>query len=100
MISTAVRSTRWVRSPPFGTTAGSSWPRSSRWATSGLANLVPSKISRFGSEPINPTQEVTPGSVAVLDVTSWELEYITDAWLAEIKGDDLDLGGLLERYGF
>lgn len=59
-----------------------------------LAQLVAPRADRDG-EPINPRQQVTPGSIGLLDTLTYEFEYIHDPWLAYVHGDDLDLAGLL-----
>ena len=60
-----------------------------------LADLVGAKTDHRTSEPINPRQQVKPGSIGILDTDTYDFEYVHDAWLAEVSGDDLDLAGLL-----
>lgn len=59
-----------------------------------LANLVPPKSSRHGAEPLNPHQRVAPGSIGGLDTAPWTFRYVTDAWLADIADDTIDLAAL------
>ncbi|GIH23667.1 hypothetical protein Aph01nite_19770 [Acrocarpospora phusangensis] len=56
-----------------------------------LAQLVPPKITRWSPDPVNPDQRVAAGSIAVLDTETYAFEYVHDAWLADVRGDDLDL---------
>lgn len=63
-----------------------------------LANLVDAKSKRYRVEPVNPRQRVSPGSIGVLDTESWEFRYVTEGWLEDICGDDIDLGAALDRY--
>jgi hypothetical protein len=60
-----------------------------------LADLVGPKANHRTSEPINPRQQIKPGSVGLLDTESYDFEYIHDAWLAEVSGDELDLAALV-----
>ncbi|MFD0900151.1 metallophosphoesterase family protein [Actinomadura sediminis] len=60
-----------------------------------LGQLVQPKTKR--GEPFNPRQEVMPGSIGVLDTETLGFEYVHDAWLADVHGDDLDLARLLSR---
>ena len=60
-----------------------------------LAQLVGPKASRFQPEPVNPRQQVTAGSIGVLDTETLAFEYVHDDWLAEVAGDDLDLAAIL-----
>ncbi|GAA0994504.1 hypothetical protein GCM10009555_087110 [Acrocarpospora macrocephala] len=60
-----------------------------------LAQLVPPKITRWDPNPVNPQQQVAPGSIALLDTDTGTFDYIHDPWLAEISGDDLDLAKLV-----
>lgn len=59
-----------------------------------LAQLVRPKTDRRTSEPINPQQQITAGSIGLLDTDTYDFEYIHDPWLADVNGDDLDLAGL------
>ncbi|MFD0856363.1 metallophosphoesterase [Actinomadura adrarensis] len=71
-------------------------PRSHGPTTSyALAQLVQPKITRWDPDPINPAQQVAPGSIGLLDTETDDFEYIQDTWLADIKGDHLDLADLL-----
>ncbi len=63
-----------------------------------LANLVPPTRRRHGAEPLNPDQRVAPGSLGVLDTETWTFRYVTDAWLDDIQGDDIDLASALDRW--
>ncbi len=63
-----------------------------------LANLVDAKRKRYRAEPVNPSQRVSEGSIGVLDTEAWTFRYVTDEWLADICGDDIDLGASLDRY--
>ncbi|MFI9839149.1 metallophosphoesterase [Nonomuraea sp. NPDC051941] len=60
-----------------------------------LAQLVQPKNTRWEPEPDNPEQRVTAASIGLLDTETGGFEYIQDEWLAEVKGDALDLAGLL-----
>ncbi|MGW4958883.1 hypothetical protein ACWEPL_16785 [Nonomuraea sp. NPDC004186] len=60
-----------------------------------LAELVQPKNTRWEPEPGNPEQRVTAASIGLLDTETGAFEYIHDEWLAEVKGDALDLAGLL-----
>lgn len=63
-----------------------------------LAQLVAPKSDRWGRKPPNPTQRVSPGSIGVLDRHAGTFAYVTEEWLAEIHGDELDLGAYLDRW--
>lgn len=58
-----------------------------------LGQLVQPKAKR--GEPFNPRQEVMPGSIGLLDTETCEFEYVRDAWLSDVRGDELDLVRLL-----
>ena len=60
-----------------------------------LAQLVRPRASRWEAAPVNPEQHVTAGSIGLLDTETGVFEYIDDVWLADVKGDDLDLAGLV-----
>ncbi|MBE1532120.1 metallophosphoesterase family protein [Actinomadura algeriensis] len=60
-----------------------------------LGLLVPVKVNRRDSTPINPRQEVAPGSIALLDTETYGFEYVADPWLADVCGDRLDLAELV-----
>ncbi|MGP3970000.1 metallophosphoesterase family protein [Streptomyces sp. 6N223] len=60
-----------------------------------LAQLVRPKAHQKTSEPINPRQQVTAGSIGLLDTETYDFEYIHDPWLADIHGDDLGLADLV-----
>ncbi|MGW4566558.1 metallophosphoesterase family protein [Streptomyces sp. NPDC004561] len=62
-----------------------------RTASHALAQLVDPKRDRWQPEPVNPEQRITAGSIGLLDTETYAFEYIHDAWLADIHGDDLDL---------
>jgi Icc-related predicted phosphoesterase len=61
-----------------------------------LAELVYPKTDRRRPDRANPRQQVAPGSIALLDTSTYAFEYIHDGWLAGVCGDDLDLGGIIE----
>lgn len=61
-----------------------------------LADLVGAKTNPRNSEPVNPLQQVKAGSIGVLDTETYDFEYVHDAWLAEVSGDEIDLVGLVE----
>ena len=63
-----------------------------------LANLVDAKRKRYRAEPVNPRQRVSEGSISVLDTQTWTFRYVTDEWLDDISGDDIDLDAALDRY--
>jgi len=69
-------------------------------ASYALAALVDPKAGRFDPTPVNPHQQLTPGGIGLLDTTEATFEYVTDGWLGEIRGDHVDLGGLLGRYSY
>lgn len=60
-----------------------------------LAQLVQPKAGKWEPGPVNPEQRVTAGSVGLLDTETGAFEYIDDPWLADIKGDALDLAELV-----
>jgi hypothetical protein len=60
-----------------------------------LAQLVQPKVTRWEPEPVNPEQRVTAGSIGLLDTETGGFEYVQDEWLADVKGDALDLAGLV-----
>jgi len=64
-----------------------------------LAQLVPPITTRWSPEPVNPRQQVAPGSIALLDTDSYAVEYVHDPWLADVHGADLDLTALLGDAG-
>ncbi|WP_459219188.1 hypothetical protein [Pseudonocardia sichuanensis] len=51
--------------------------------------------TKWSPEPVNPRQQVVPGSIALLDTDGYAVEYVHDGWLADVHGDDLDLTALL-----
>jgi Icc-related predicted phosphoesterase len=53
-----------------------------------LAELVYPKTSRHRPERANPEQRVMPAAIGLLDDA---FEYVRDPWLAEVRGDHLDL---------
>ena len=59
-----------------------------------LSQLVGPKTDRDGS-PVNPRQQVDPGSIGLFDTETGAFEYVHDEWLAEVHGDDLDLAALV-----
>lgn len=59
-----------------------------------LADLVGAKTDHRTSEPVNPRQQIKAGSIGLLDTETHDFEYVHDAWLAEVSGDDVDLGAL------
>ncbi|XVQ14688.1 metallophosphoesterase family protein [Spirillospora sp. CA-255316] len=59
-----------------------------------LSQLVGPKTDRDGA-PVNPRQQVAPGSVGLLDTDTYAFEYVHDDWLADVHGDDLDLAALV-----
>ena len=61
-----------------------------------LADLVGAKTNHRTSEPINPRQHIKAGSIGVLDTETYDFEYVHDAWLTEIEGDEPDLTGLID----
>jgi hypothetical protein len=63
-----------------------------------LSQLVGPKTAKDGS-PVNPRQQVAPGSVGLLDTETYAFEYIHDDWLADVHGDDLDLAALVASAG-
>ncbi|NUS02865.1 MAG: metallophosphoesterase [Nonomuraea sp.] len=60
-----------------------------------LAQLVGAKSTRYQPYGVNPQQRVADGSVGLLDTETREFEYLHDAWLAEVCGDDVDLAGIV-----
>lgn len=60
-----------------------------------LAELVYPKQNRHHPAQANPAQRVMPGSIALLDTETYTVEYLHDAWLADIRGDRFDLGRAL-----
>lgn len=60
-----------------------------------LDQLVRPKATRWSPEPVNPEQRVTAGSIGLFDTESGDFACIRDEWLAEVKGDELDLAGLV-----
>lgn len=74
-------------------------PRSYGPTTSyALANLVPPARRRHGPDALNADQRVAPGSLGVLDTETWSFRYVTESWLGEICGDDIDLASALDRW--
>lgn len=59
-----------------------------------LAQLVGTKTARYHPGG-NPEQRVADGSVGLLDTETHEFEYLHDAWLAEVCGDEVDLAGIV-----
>ncbi len=55
--------------------------------------------TKWSPEPVNPRQQIAPGSIALLDTGSYAVEYIHDGWLADVHGDGLDLTALLTAAG-
>ncbi|MFC5183496.1 metallophosphoesterase family protein [Actinomadura harenae] len=60
-----------------------------------LAQLVGPKANKRDARPINPRQQIAPGSIALLDTRTYAFEYVHDAWLADVHGDELDLAALV-----
>lgn len=60
-----------------------------------LAQLVRPKADGRSGAPVNPRQQVTPGSIGLLDTGTGGFEYVHDPWLADVSGDDLGLGALV-----
>ncbi|WP_143261634.1 metallophosphoesterase [Allokutzneria sp. NRRL B-24872] len=60
-----------------------------------LAELVYPKTNRRRPERANPEQRVAEGSIGLLDTETGTFEYVHDAWLADVCGDDLDLSRFL-----
>ncbi|GAB3981594.1 hypothetical protein GCM10029978_082960 [Actinoallomurus acanthiterrae] len=60
-----------------------------------LGQLVGPKVDRWDSRPVNPRQQITPGSIGLLDTRTYAFEYIHDPWLADVHGDRLDLSALV-----
>ncbi|SEG87937.1 Predicted phosphoesterase [Thermomonospora echinospora] len=60
-----------------------------------LALLVQPKVTRWDPEPINPRQQVAAGSVGLFDTGTGAFEYVRDEWLADVRGDALDLAALV-----
>ncbi|GAA4632955.1 hypothetical protein GCM10023196_068560 [Actinoallomurus vinaceus] len=60
-----------------------------------LGLLVGPKVNIRDSTSVNPRQQVTPGSIGLLDTRTDEFEYVHDPWLADIHGEHLDLATLL-----
>ncbi|HEX5595056.1 MAG TPA: metallophosphoesterase [Micromonosporaceae bacterium] len=69
--------------------------RYGRTTSYALAQLIQPKATRWEPEPINPEQRVTAGSVGLFDTETGDFEYIHDEWLADVKGDALDLTELV-----
>ncbi len=63
-----------------------------------LARLVNPATDPWGRDPENPTQQVSTGSIGILDTDSGSFEYVDDPWLAHVAGEQLDLDGLLDHY--
>ncbi|WP_281424207.1 metallophosphoesterase family protein [Nonomuraea rhizosphaerae] len=63
-----------------------------------LAQLVRPKSTRWEPEPVNPEQRVTAGSVGLLDTETGDFAYVRDDWLADVRGDALDLAGLVAAH--
>lgn len=61
-----------------------------------LADLVGAKVNHRTSEPVNPLQQIKPGAIGLLDTETYDFEYVHDAWLAEVSGDELDLAGIID----
>jgi hypothetical protein len=59
-----------------------------------LAQLVDPKTDRWLDEPVNPEQRITAGAIGLLDTRTYAFEYVHDAWLADVKGDDVDVAEL------
>ncbi|WP_433180786.1 metallophosphoesterase family protein [Actinoallomurus sp. CA-150999] len=60
-----------------------------------LGQLVRPKVDIRDSQPVNPRQQITPGSIGLLDTRTYAFEYIHDPWLADIHGDQIDLPALV-----
>ncbi|MEU8247919.1 metallophosphoesterase [Nonomuraea sp. NPDC048916] len=73
--------------------------RYGRTTSYALAQLVRPKATRWQPEPINPEQRVAAGSVGLFDTETADFEYIQDEWLAEVRGDHLDLAELVAATG-
>lgn len=69
--------------------------RYGRTTSYALDQLVRPKATRWDPEPINPEQRVTAGSIGLFDTETGDFAYIRDEWLAEVKGDALDLADLV-----
>ncbi len=69
--------------------------RYGRTTSYALAQLVQPKATRWEPEPINPGQRVTAGSVGLFDTGTGDFEYVCDEWLADVRGDALDLAELV-----
>jgi Icc-related predicted phosphoesterase len=61
-----------------------------------LAQLVRPRVTRGESAPPNPRQRVNDGSLGLLDTETGAFGYLDEVWLAEVRGDDLDLAALVE----
>jgi hypothetical protein len=73
------------------------WSRVTRESNRGSDKSVWQR--RFGASLVNPAQTVSPGSVGVFDTGTGCFEYITNPWLDQIQGDDIDLKALLAPTG-
>ncbi|MBT2206727.1 metallophosphoesterase [Actinomadura sp. NEAU-AAG7] len=60
-----------------------------------LAQLIPPKRDLRDSTPVNPRQQVAPGSIGLFDTRTLDFEYVHDSWLADVRGDRLDLAALI-----
>jgi len=60
-----------------------------------LAQLVRPKATRWQPAPANPEQRVTPASLGLHDTETHGFGYVDDEWLAEVRGDVLDLTALV-----
>lgn len=73
--------------------------RYGRTVSYALAQLVGPKATQYRPEGVNPRQQVTAGSIGLFDTETHEFEYVHDDWLAEVSGDDVDLGAILAATG-
>ncbi|MBL7496574.1 metallophosphoesterase [Frankia sp. CNm7] len=69
--------------------------RYGRTTSYALHQLVRPKASRWDPASVNPEQRVTAGSVGLLDTDAGDFTYVHDDWLADVRGDALDLAGLV-----
>lgn|GEM_PF-1622348 len=69
--------------------------RYGRTTSYALAQLVRPRTTEWVPEPNNPEQRVAAGSVGLFDTVTGEFAYIHDDWLADVRGDALDLAALV-----
>jgi Icc-related predicted phosphoesterase len=60
-----------------------------------LGQLVRPKGRPGATEPVPHVPLVAPGSIGLLDTETYDFVYVADPWLADVRGDALDLAGLL-----